>query len=179
MGGSGSGLRAYGKTKVEECFRVDANDFAKGGYFKPGQCWCSIQWTRGGQETGSCSFYIKIDDHHTVCVFHFNGRQVPVSLSFYVPGFGGRRYLFLCPVCLRRMRTLHFKNAEIGCRMCHNLTYRSCNKSHCSDNLYKLLAAETGYSWKEVKEMMEWEEKEETERPRGRPRKINQGGSEE
>lgn len=181
MGGYGSGRYHGGcvKTKVEDCYKVDANDFAKWKFFKPGMWWCSTRWTRGGQETGSCGVQTRISDTQAFCVFQYNSREVPVNLSPYVPGFGGRRYFFLCPVCGRRVRTLHFKNAEIACRICHNLTYESCIESHSSDSLYKHMAVGLGYSWKDVKRtmsLMKRQAKKDPKRPRGRPRKkSNQG----
>lgn len=177
MGGYGSGryYPSYRKTKVEDCHKVDANDFAKWELFMPAM-WrsCTTRWTRGGRETGSCGVYTRISDTQAVCVFQYNGREVPVNLSAYVPGFGGRRYFFLCPVCGKRVRTLHFKNAEIACRICHNLTYESCNESHHFDSLYKRMAAGEGYSWKDVKRalsLMIRQAKKDPKRPRGRPGK--------
>ncbi len=182
MGGYGSGRyyrRGYVKTKVEDCHKVDANDFARWKFFKTGMRWSSTRWTRGGRETGSCGVHTKIGDNQAVCVFQYNGREVAVNLSPYVPGFGGRRYFFLCPVCGRRVRTLHFKNAEIACRTCHDLTYESCNEFHYFDSLYKRMAAGLGYSWQDVKRMMflmKRQARKEPKRPRGRPRK-NAGGN--
>jgi hypothetical protein len=180
MGGYGSGryFRSHTKTKVEDCYKVDANNFARWELFHPGIRWCRTRWTLGGRETGSCGVLSRIYDNSADCVFQFNGREVPVNLSPYPPGFGGLRYFFLCPLCGKRMRTLHFKNAEIACRICHDLTYQSCNESHYFDSLYKRMAAGERFSWKEVKKaMLFWkkEAKRGPKRPRGRPRKITRG----
>jgi hypothetical protein len=176
MGGYGSGryYRGRSRAKVEDCHKVDANDFAKWRLFKPGVFWFRIHWKRGGHETGSCGVLSKIDNNQAACAFQYNNREVPVNLSPYVPGFGGWRYLFLCPICGRRMRTLYFKNAEIACRLCHRLTYESCIESHRFDSLYKHMAAGETYSWREIKRAMSFwkrEARQEPKRRRGRPRK--------
>ncbi len=176
MGGSGSGrfYHVQGKTRVEDCHNIDANDFARWKLFRPGGHWCTTRWTRGGRETGSCGVCTDIRDNQALCTFLYNGREVPVRLSAYVPGFGGRRYFFICPICGRRMRTLHFKNAEIACRICHDLTYESCVESHHFDSLYKQMARGLGCSCKEVKwfiSIRKKRAKKDPKRPRGRPRK--------
>jgi hypothetical protein len=101
--------------------------------------------------------------------------DVTVYLSWYSPGFGGRRYFFLCPHCGRRMRTLHFREGKIACRICHDLTYESCNKSHYFDRLYKRMAIGLDASWKDVRRHINYLTRtahKEKKRPRGRPRKL-------
>jgi len=39
-----------------------------------------------------------------------------------------------------KMRTIHFKYGEIACRICHNLSYTSCNENHKYDSLCKSMA---------------------------------------
>lgn len=59
--------------------------------------------------------------------------------------FGGEQFWFLCPMCefsLETERTIFCKRKVrklylppgwdvFGCRVCYNLTYRSCQQSHC------------------------------------------------
>ena len=174
MGGYGYG-RSIGRSEVEDCRSVDANDFAKWKFFKPGEKWGITKWTRGGHEIGSCGVQTSIDAKRAVCFFQYNGREAPVGLSWYAPGFGGRRYFFLCPVCGQRMRTLHFRGGEIACRLCHNLTYKSCNESHTMDRFYMLMARrDNKYSWRDYERSFKFHvriARKEPKRPRGRPRK--------
>ncbi len=182
MGGYGSGryFRYNTKCTVEDCRSVDANDFARWKMFREGQRYTSTRWTLGDRETGSCGVITQIGDGLTCCAFLFNNRRVPVALSWYAPGYGGRRYFFLCPVCHRRVRTLHFKGRELACRICHNLTYKSCNESHSFDRLYMHMAESfhrdgKGVSWTAVKWYMRnmiRSVNKRPRRPRGRPKKC-------
>jgi len=72
-------------------------------------------------ETGACGFYVHVGDAQASITFQYkyNGEKHPditFNLSWYAPGFGGRRYFFLCPHCGRRMKTLHIRGGEIACR---------------------------------------------------------------
>lgn len=161
MGGYGSGRNYRGNVKatVEDCYSIDANVFARGGYWNPsGLGFGILRWTRSGSQTGVCSFNVHIDDAHSSITFYYtyNGEKHPatkVNLSWYTPGFGGRRYFFLCPHCGRRMRTLHIKCGEIACRICHNLTYTSCKENHRFDSLFKNIARhDNSSSWQDYKQ---------------------------
>jgi hypothetical protein len=175
MGGYGSGrYLGYTKTKVEDCHIIDANNYAKWKLFKPGPLYLRTFWSKGGKETASCGVYSYITKDDALVEFIYNDRRVRVNLTWYEPGYGGRRYLFLCPICGRRVRTMHFKGLEIACRICHDLTYTSCNESHYFDKLYKRMAAGEKYSWKEVKQAINFYKREarmKPRKPRGRPRK--------
>ena len=103
---------------------------------------------------------IEILPGRETATFQYNSREAVVMLSHYVPGFGGRRYLFLCPLCGRRARTLHFNNVRDGvavaCRTCHNLTYTSCNESHKHDSIFKMMArGDSRFTWKDYKQAMD------------------------
>lgn len=159
MGGYGSGKRGTRDT-VESCLSIDANFYAKRGFFKPG-IWHGIaRWSTGGRETGSCGVLVRIEEGRASVTLQYNKQERIVPLTYYVPGFGGRRYLFLCPVCDRRVRTLHFNNVRDGvavaCRTCHNLTYTSCNESHKHDSIFKLMArGDSRFTWKDYKQAMD------------------------
>lgn len=181
MGGYGSGqhYRGYVKGKVEDYRSLDANEFSRWGYFKQGLQCGTLRWTRGGNQIGSCGFYVHINDSNNTIIFSYSYNDAPhpdvhVPLTWYQPGFGGRRYLFLCPRCGRRMRTLHFMAGEIGCRICLNLTYESCVENNHFNSLYKYMAVGLKASWRDVKQYMNnliRAGRKEPKRPRGRPRK--------
>jgi hypothetical protein len=181
MGGYGSGRRWYlTKTTVEDCLKLDANDFARPGFFKYEQYSGISRWTRNGNETGACRYCIHINENEAVIIFSYNYRgvehpDVKVNLSPYTPGFGGKRFFFVCPICSQRKRTLHIKRGEIACRLCHDLTYEICTKSHYFDSVYRQMAAGMRVPWDAVKGFVNMNmraAKKEPKRPRGRPRKV-------
>jgi len=181
MGGYGSGKNNWRrvKEKVENCRSIDANSFSRWGYFKPGGKGGIMKWTRNGMKTGSCWVYTNIDNTDDSISFSYQYQDKPhpdvkVKLSWYSPGFGGRRYFFRCPVCGRRMRTLHFRYGEIGCRICLDLTYESCVENNRFNHLFKYIAGKHGDSWQDVKQSMNALARmahKEPKRTRGRPRK--------
>jgi hypothetical protein len=181
MGGYGSGKKYWRrvKEKVEDCRSIDANNFSRWGFFKEGIRFSTLRWTRCERQTGACSIYVTINGHNDSIIFSYTydgkpHRGVEIRLTSYAPGFGGRRYFFVCPHCGRRMRTLHFKYGEIACRICHNLTYESCVENNRFNSLYKHVATNLNTSWLDVKRHMNQLTREggkEPKRPRGRPRK--------
>jgi len=181
MGGYGSGQRGYlSKTTVEDCLKLDANDYARWGCFKYDFCSGSSRWTRNGNQTGACGHRVIINNFESSIIFSYiyGGEEHPdvkVKLSGYNPGFGGKRYFFVCPVCGQRKRTLHIKFGEIACRCCHNLTYESCKQSHYFDSAYQQMAFGMTIPWKAVKKYMSISMRaaqKDPKRPRGRPRKL-------
>jgi hypothetical protein len=180
MGGHGSGRKwGFTKTTVEFCKSFDANNYARWGCFKLGSWSGTSRWTRNGNETGSCGHYIEINENYAFIIFSFiydniEHLDVKVNLSWYLPGFGGRRYFFECPHCYRRMRTLHLRGGEIACRICHDLTYESCLENYSVNNAYKAIAFDLKLPWQFVKRCMNDLKRmgsKEPKRPRGRPRK--------
>ena len=167
MGGYGSGRKfSCPKTTVEDCLKVDANMFAYRKGFKPGLFEGTVRWTRGDMERGSCGYYAVLGGDRSSIEFLYNTLRFTVSLSWYRPGYGGRRYFFMCPRCRRRMRTLFFKGNSLACRVCHDLTYESCNQYEPLGGLYG-----SGISWREEREAWRMMRRMELKRPRGRPRK--------
>lgn len=170
------------KITVQACKSLDANDYARWGYFKSGYRTGTLRWTRNGNVTGTCGYYVQIDERDAFIRFsyEYNGehRYVKVNLSPYSPGFGGKRFFFVCPVCGQRRRTLQIKGGEIACRLCHGLTYQSCQESHRFDSIYRLIAEGINVHWRAVKlriRMLGRAAIKEPKRPRGRPRKLRNG----
>ncbi len=164
------------KATVEDCLSVDANDLVHLKLMQPGRRSTTIWWSYGNssKNVAGCWVQVTIMDEAYV-EFGYNEKIIKVMLSGYTPGFGGCRYFFLCPVCGRRMRTLHFKGDKIACRLCHNLTYRSCQEGHEFDSLFKRLADGERFSWHYVKRFINYcirENAKRPRRPRGRPLKV-------
>ncbi len=160
MGGYGSGRYYRGMTKetVENCHSFDANNLTRWGYLKQtGPKQGILRWMRGDHLMGACGFHVQLTGEYPSITFRYlyNNTEHPnvqVELTWYSPGFGGRRYLFLCPCCKRRMRTLHLKGGEIACRLCHQLTYESCVENHKYDSLFRYIAQRhNDFSWQTYK----------------------------
>jgi hypothetical protein len=85
-----------------------------------------------------------------------------VPLTSTLPFFGGRRWWWTCPLtingraCGRRVAKLHLPPGGrlFGCRVCHGLTFRSCQESHRHDRLFRLLARGMGCDFKTAEEVM-------------------------
>jgi hypothetical protein len=176
MGGYGSGHKSYPtKTTAEECLKLDANMLDRRKGIKPGVNRGTLRWTRGGWERGTCGYYAVLSGNCPWVDFLYNHRKVAVDLSWYAPGYGGYRYLFVCPRCGRRMRVLFFKGDEIACRLCHNLTYASCNESRSFSSMCRMAAGlNLSYpAFKKELRFMKMLAKMKPKRPRGRPRKSD------
>jgi hypothetical protein len=180
MGGYGSGRYfPEKKNKVGDGLSLDANRFSKWQYFKQGMRYGNLTWSRGEYKRGACGFRVNIDGANDSITFSYRYNDAPhpdvrVPLSWYEPGFGGRRYLFVCPRCGKRMRTLHVMAGEIGCRVCYDLTYESCVENNRFNGLYKYMAVGLKASWQDVKQYMNdltRRAHKEPKRPRGRPKK--------
>ena len=177
MDGFGSGYRSGDKKdKAEDCYKLSTDNFARWKVLQWGIRFGMVTWKRGDRQTGACRYQADIYETGNSIMFfsELNGLlryDVRVNLSCYRPGFGGKRYLFICPRCGRRMRTLFIKGGVIGCRKCLNLTYYSCVRNSAMKSLYKFMAAGTRYSWEDMRAALEYDRRMQRKRPRGRPRK--------
>jgi hypothetical protein len=145
MGGSGSGERISKKRTVESCRTIDAVTLKKWNLLVPGmrdyRGW--FQWRRENetQPNMRVSYSLTVDDS-TGELRLLNSLSEQNATPDYsiklVPTpchLGGVRWWFICPlvangvICDRRVRKLYFGGKYFGCRHCHNLTYKSQQKS--------------------------------------------------
>jgi hypothetical protein len=87
---------------------------------------------------------------------HLIAQEIPFWKSRQKTNFGGSRFLFLCPRCLRRTAKLYLPSGGIHfrCRICYRLTYQSCNDSHKFDAMFANLAQSTGVPFSQVKNIL-------------------------
>lgn len=164
MGGLGSGTweRENEKITMEECYILDVNDLARNGMLQVGARG-SWHWE---DQHGENPFAVKFSTDRCHCdscrgrpnvVLSYRWEDwwgedsedvsLPIPLQTTSPNYGGRRWWFRCPLtsegvpCCRRVAKLYLPPGEryFGCRICHDLTYRSCQKSH---QLERLLSPE-------------------------------------
>ncbi len=72
-----------------------------------------------------------------------------IRLTTTKPNYGGERWWFTCPRCLRRTPQLHLANNSyrFACRVCQDLSYESAQTSRGrSQSFFRLVAAENGCS---------------------------------
>ena len=148
MGGLGSGNfeDRYGrKQTVEESWSLDVNELASGGLLATGAEGI-LHWLELGtaKDAASVSFATFLSDGGER-IFRLSYRWdnsedtcIPIRLQTTKPYFGGVRFWFTCPLineqgdaCSRRVAKLYLPSGEryFGCRVCHNLTYRSCREA--------------------------------------------------
>ncbi len=132
------------KTTVEECKSISTTFLKQQGYFG-GVRWGSMRWTRGGEEAGSISFMVSVQDWTGEIRFQYTQTQsysgekesldYPVRLTAIPCRYGGKRWWFICPLikngytCNQRVLKLYLGGGKyFGCRHCYNLTYESCQE---------------------------------------------------
>jgi len=162
LGGIGSGRRFHHKRiEVESCKALAIRDLRDAIRAGPGYCG-DLTWWIGKQKTGAISYEIVKADPAGLGVrlIYTLGKGTPEQrdLDYTVPLLpvakaAGQAWYFQCmasrsggPTCCRRVGKLYLPPGGqiFACRLCYNLTYRSCNESHKWDGIYKHLAAETG-----------------------------------
>lgn len=185
MGGYGSG-RTSDRGTVDSAIALDINSLVRkrivGLNWRGGG---SLRWVRvrDGQETASCSYEIDtISEPMSLKLSYTYNKIENISSDIRldaIPGyFGGKRLYLICPECGRRTWQLYLRRF-VKCRICHNLTYQSCNESHGSDQIYAFIAAKMGVNMTDVVRAMRFsikqdnKERERKERlsRRGRKRK--------
>jgi hypothetical protein len=143
MGGLGSGNcgpRWNRKKTVQEfqhrCLNV--TDLAHAGILKDGGVG-TVTWSSGrrGPVTAEADVEVFEDSDGEVRLgltyrqpAEMTPGQEEITLAYDFPPFGGRRWWFLCPGCGRRRMQLYLRNRALACRVCHRLTYRSCQETH-------------------------------------------------
>ena len=138
MGGPGSGnwhRWNIGPT-VEDCLTLDINRLVKDGLIGPDSRAGSLNWTRTGRQVASVGY--RVDSFGPAdTTFRLSyivgqgGNKRPVKEAIRLqttwPYFGGARWWFTCPNCVRRVAKLHSPPGGdlFLCRTCYGLTYRS------------------------------------------------------
>jgi hypothetical protein len=132
------------KTTVEECKSISTTFLKQHDYFC-GVRWGGMKWTRNGEETGSISFTVSVQEWAGEIRFQYTQTQrqsgekenldYPVGLMATPCRYGGKRWWFICPLikngaaCNRRVLKLYLGGGKyFGCRHCYHLTYESCQE---------------------------------------------------
>lgn len=149
------------KSAVEDYKSISIKWLKDRGYLR-GEAWqkgpfishLSIQWTRGGQPSGSVGAQINLElgCYGTMRLKYtfMDYRNAEEKIAYDVQlvatpcRFGGVRWWFLCPLsrggvaCRRRVSILYL-GKYAGCRNCHDLIYQSSKNSHKFDGIAKMM----------------------------------------
>lgn len=176
MGGSGSGRHSTfnAKTTVEDCLTLSVNRLARGGMIRRTVWPGSLTWTNThtGEQAASAGYTCTESGGEWVFTLIYTVTRhgdekhevrLPIRLQVTHPSYGGVRWWFTCPLvvrgraCERRVGKLYLPPGGLyfGCRHCYDLTYTSCQESRKYDRLWRLIAAETGFTPEMVKATMD------------------------
>ncbi len=143
MGGLNSGYRGPRKICVEQTLALSISWLLRRGWLDGSPAVRGLYWTNGrGQTIARISFQILGDQ--TGKHVYIEGYNQMICLESTPLHFGGVRWWFLCPGCSRRCASLNVTKYcnSFYCRVCHNLTYRSCQRSNGGDSHIGYFAAE-------------------------------------
>lgn len=162
---AGFGLAPYGgrKEQVERCLTISADLLQREKKIRSkakGSGYLSWSYSSTGDSAGSALYEVSTleqdgyeygtlvlrystDGEPVVCRVHLKASPLP---------WGGIRWGFVCPVCGSARRKLHLPPGGrfFACRLCYDLTYRSCQESHKFDAMFRRL----GVSEKRMKEIL-------------------------
>ena len=154
------------KATVEESYGLTIQELKRYGLLKPGLNTTAIEWVRNltGKRTRIViAVNISPDDPFAILMYTLTDRdgnttdyKREVALVITSCNFGGIRYWFVCPVCLRRVGGLYrpFGDIYFCCRGCHNLSYHSRNRcriesfGHTSRQIDKLRSEIKRWTWR-------------------------------
>ena len=121
------------KTTIEECQSMNIHFLKEYGYLKLGEYkFGTMRWLRNGEERGSISISVDAENSFLRVFYISTDRQTGekkekdynIFLTKTSCHYGGFRYWFICPVCNKKMGTLHLKGkSDFTCRHCLNLSY--------------------------------------------------------
>lgn len=153
MGGYGSGPPRKKAGRVEDCCTLSVDALARAGKIpdEPGKKAAgSWSWAWSSGDPVGTVFYevevLKLEEYiygwirldYSVAGQDQTARVLLRSRPLPWPGL---RWSFRCPVCGRLCQKLYRPlHARIfACRLCHDLTYKSCRESHKDDAILRRL----------------------------------------
>jgi hypothetical protein len=132
----------------------------------------SLRWlnTVTGDVVASAKFSRSGSNDHRVFTLHYrvtigdtkHDVDLPITLDYTEPYFGGKRWWFRCPLvvggirCWQRVGKLYLppRGKYYGCRRCYNLTYQSSNDSHQFDGFFRSLAGQLRWTPETLKRVL-------------------------
>jgi hypothetical protein len=135
MGGYGSGpyVGKQSKSTVSACYGIDIRQWKREGLLRTGHSF-GWKWTGPNGQTASIGVNVPTQDQVKLAytVIHRTAKipvVISIDLGYSDCNYGGRRSWFYCPDCFERVAWLYLRGTKFKCRICHGLTYRSCQES--------------------------------------------------
>ncbi len=151
MGGWGSG-RSLGRIPVESCLCLSVGKLQREEKIRPeSKTWGGESWAyaRGGKPIATIGYDIETrrqagyDFGLMILRYKWQGKDIEtrIPLMSWPMPWGGPRWGFRCPTCGRPCRKLYLPPGgnRFACRICHGLTYTSCQESHKYDAMFRHL----------------------------------------
>ncbi|WP_156920652.1 hypothetical protein [Thermicanus aegyptius] len=123
----------YPKALAENHLSLSIFDLYKSRLLATGN---QIRWTwlKNHSSLATISLWIRND---SILIAGNSIMITTVNLTHTACNYGGTRPWFKCPACRQRVGKLYLANGIFRCRICHNLTYKSCQASR--NHLMQLL----------------------------------------
>lgn len=151
MGGIGSGnwYRWDKRTTVEESLTLSSSSF-RGRLYHGAAGTLTWTWHNGASASVGYTVVVGSGVWSVALDYRWGGKEdilLPTDLQFTPLPWGGERIWFTCPLslrgvpCGRRCGRLHLPPGArlFGCRLCHGLTYRSCQEAHQAERVGRWL----------------------------------------
>lgn len=116
------------KYTTEDYLALDVRRLVREGLICEYSISTSLTWSISGRKLGSIR--IETGREKIRLIYTYNKTEeldYIVRLDKTACNYGGFRYWFICPRCFRRVAIL-YGGRYFYCRLCHDLTYRSCQQ---------------------------------------------------
>jgi len=123
----------YKRLEADYLKKIEIWYLKSNGWLQPGIDHHFLSWNKNG-ERSDVGIRIIIN-HNTKFVellytlVDLDGKKTNIDTQVMLVttkcNFGGKRYWFKCPDCLRRIGVLYYRNGYFSCRHCQYLTYVS------------------------------------------------------
>ncbi len=127
---------ASGRDILENQSRIDFVCLKAWGYLTPGHRGGTLNFSRGGRQTGSALFAVNIPEspaeENGFIRFTYSANGEPRDYSHKIElkpcHYGGHRFYFICKFCGRRVLALYLNDGYFACRHCLKLAYSCSNE---------------------------------------------------
>ncbi len=155
---TGAGRPGY-RVKAEQLCRVDVTHWQRQRRLQS-DCAFIWRWVANGESVAAINVYVTGAEHVTLA-YRFANDPIPKDCSTTIRllrgacNYGGLRYWFECPICLKRVGLLYQRFRRFACRHCQQVAHSSQSEDAHDRAWRKAQRIETrlGPHWKRPKGM--------------------------